>query len=432
MNALTIDADALSFLAGGGQMGERMRSLDWSRTALGAPDQWSPTPMDPQGTRAQLAGAAGIAPGDAASPLFVDWAESGQIPLVWPLAEVMRTESTVIIENIADRLPHAPAGPWPYPPHTALIVPIRSNKAHQLAGFLVAGISSRLKLDESYRSFVELVGTQIAAAVAHARAYEEERHRAEMLAEIDRAKTVFFSNISHKFRTPLTLMLGPLQDALTDDAASPAMRQQLEVAHRNSLRLLKLVNSLLDFSRIQAGRMQASYQPTDLAALTRDLASNFRSAVERAGLRYQVDCSLAAPAYVDREMWEKIVLNLLSNALKFTLEGEISVALKQEDRSAVLEVRDTGVGVACEELPRVFERFHRVEGAQGRTQEGSGIGLALVQELAALHGGTVSVRSTPGVGSTFRVCIPRYPAKGEAAHGRPWVRCNVRDPVASH
>jgi len=361
---------------------------------------------DREGARAQLAGAAGIAPGEQASPVVLHSAENDAISAVWPLDEVINTESTVTIENLSARVPNIPPGPWSDAPHTALIVPIRSNRAHQLAGMLVAGISPRLKLDESYRSFLELVGTQIATAVANARAYVEERQRSEALAELDRAKTIFFSNISHEFRTPLTLMLGPLQDALTDETTAPPLRQRLELAHRNSLRLLKLVNSLLDFSRIEAGRAQVSYEPTDLASLTRDLASNFRSAIERAGLRYRVNCSLGEPVYVDREMWEKIVLNLLSNALKFTFAGEISVSLKHDNLNAALEVRDTGVGVPPEEVPRLFERFHRVEGTQGRTQEGSGIGLALVQELVKLHGGTISVESTLGAGTAFRVSLP--------------------------
>jgi PAS domain S-box-containing protein len=362
--------------------------------------------MDPQATQAQLAGAAGVTPGEEASPLALHLTERDANDAVWPLDEVMRTESIVSIDNLSTRIAKVPPGPWSDAPHTALIVPIRSNKAHQLAGVLVAATSPRLRLDESYRSFLELIGIQIATAVASAREYVEERQRAETLAELDRAKTAFFSNISHEFRTPLTLMLGPLQDALADEATPAPMRQRLELAHRNSLRLLKLVNSLLDFSRIEAGRVQASFEPTDLAAFTRDLASNFRSAIERAGLRYQVDCSLAEPLYVDREMWEKIVLNLLSNALKFTLAGEITVSLREEDLGAVLEVRDTGVGVPPAEVPRLFERFHRVEGVQGRTQEGSGIGLALVQELVKLHGGTITVESELGAGTTFRVRVP--------------------------
>lgn len=249
------------------------------------------------------------------------------------------------VENLSRRFSNVPAGPWSDPPHTAVVVPIKSNIAHRLAGFLIAGATPRLKLDDHYRGFFDLAAAQIATAITNARAYEEERKRAEALAEIDRAKTTFFANISHEFRTPLTLMLGPLEDVLADASLPAVERERLDIAHRNSLRLLKLVNGLLDFSRVEAGRIQASYEPFDLSALTRDSASNFRPACEKAGLSLVIDCPpLPEPVYVDREMWEKIVLNLMSNAFKFTLEGEIVVRLRQKSGATELTVRDTGVG----------------------------------------------------------------------------------------
>lgn len=278
------------------------------------------------------------------------------------------------------------------------------------AGVLVAGVSPRLPFDEVYRGFFDLLGNGITAVMANARAYEQERKRAEVLAELDRAKTAFFSNVSHEFRTPLTLLLGPLEEVLEKETAGrldTADWNQLRLAHRNSLRLLKLVNALLDFSRIEAGRVQALYEPVDLAALTRDLASLFRSVVDKAGLRFVVDCpSLRQPVYVDRSMWEKVVLNLLSNAFKFTFDGEIGVTLQERAGAAVFSVSDSGTGIPAHEIPYIFERFHRVEGARGRTHEGSGIGLALVAQLVKLHGGAVHVESEMGAGSTFSATIP--------------------------
>jgi signal transduction histidine kinase len=272
---------------------------------------------------------------------------------------------------------------------------------------LVVGINPRRPFDEQYRGFLGLVAGQLGVALGNARAYEEERRRVEALAEIDRAKTAFFSNVSHEFRTPLTLMMGPLDDTLAEPGLPAPTRERLELAHRNSLRLLKLVNALLDFSRLEAGRIEAVYEPTDLASLTTALASNFRSAVERAGMTLTVDCRPGAePVYVDRSMWEKIVLNLLSNAFKFTFDGGIEVSLQQAGDVARLQVRDTGTGIPADELPLLFERFHRVKDARGRSYEGSGIGLALVQELARLHGGTVGVESTVDRGSVFTVTIP--------------------------
>jgi signal transduction histidine kinase len=213
--------------------------------------------------------------------------------------------------------------------------------------------------------------------------------------------------VSHELRTPLTLMLGPIEDAL--GSADRALQgEPLQMTHRNALRLTRLVNALLDFSRIEAGRLEASFAPTDLAALTVDLASAFRSAVDRAGLAFDVDCpALPEPLWVDPSLWEKIVLNLLSNALKFTFEGSIRVELGWHDDGAVLRVRDTGTGIPEDQLPRLFERFHRVRGARSRTHEGAGIGLALVHDLAALHGGTVRVESAVGSGTSFMVWIPR-------------------------
>jgi signal transduction histidine kinase len=202
-------------------------------------------------------------------------------------------------------------------------------------------------------------------------------------------------------------MLGPLEETLGDTSLSSDVLDRLDVAHRNSVRLLKLVNTLLDFSRIEAGRIEAVYEPVDLQAITNELASVFRSAIEKAGLKLMVaGSSLEAEVYIDREMWEKIVFNLLSNAFKFTFEGEIGVALRQAGENVELEVSDTGTGIPEAELQHLFERFHRVKGARGRSYEGSGIGLALVQELVKLHGGTVRVKSEVGTGSTFTVSIP--------------------------
>ncbi|SBT53315.1 SpoIIE family protein phosphatase [Micromonospora auratinigra] len=287
----------------------------------------------------------------------------------------------------------------------ALVLPLTAT--NEPAGVLLLGVARRLPFSDDYRDFVELVAAQVSRAVGKQRAYEQERARAAELAALDRAKTNFFANVSHEFRTPLTLVLGPLEDMLADPTLSPSHTERLGMMHRNALRLLKLVNTVLDFSRLESGRLAARYQPTDLADYTARLASTFRSATERAGLRLVVECPpLPAPVYVDRDMWEKIVLNLISNAVKFTFEGEIRVRIGAGERGAVLEVSDTGVGIAPEELPQVFERFHRVAGARSRTHEGTGIGLALVRELVEMHGGTVRAGSVVERGTTFTVTVP--------------------------
>ncbi len=313
-----------------------------------------------------------------------------------------------ILDGLGARFGPLPTGAWAEPPNRALLVPIAQSGQRTPFAVLVAGCNPYRLLDANYLSFFRLVADQIATSIANVRAYEEERRRNEALRELDEAKTLFFSNVSHEFRTPLTLMLGPLEEALKANGHLPVLvHENLQTAHRNALRLQKLVNSLLDFSRIEAGRLRASYAPTDLSALTADLASNFRSVIERAGMRLVVDCPpLPEPAFVDREMWEKIVLNLLSNAFKYTLDGEIAVRLAAENGQAVLRVQDTGVGIPPDELSRLFERFHRVAGSRGRSFEGTGIGLSLIKELVGLHSGTIEAESEPGLGSTFTVRIP--------------------------
>jgi signal transduction histidine kinase/DNA-binding response OmpR family regulator len=367
--------------------------------------------LDASGKCARLAGATGVGTSRAVASLLIELDGRAVESSAWPLSEVLEAEAAITVEQLRDRFSDVPAGPWPDRPDTALIVPIKSNVAHRLSGFFVAATSPRLRLDGHYRSFLELAATQISTAISNARTYEEERQGAEALGEINRAKTLFFSNVSHEFRTPLTLMMGPLEEALATpvDRVSLEARAQIKMAHASGLRLLKLVNALLDFSRIEAGHMQASYEPVDLAAWTAELASTFRSAMQKAGLPLVVDCRpLPEPVFVDRDMWENIVLNLVSNAFKFTLDGEIvvSVRLSSNGQSAELTVQDSGAGIPEHELPRLFERFHRVEGVRGRSFEGSGIGLALVQELVKLHGGSIRVESKVGRGSSFTVSIP--------------------------
>jgi PAS domain S-box-containing protein len=357
---------------------------------------------------ANLACSTGANPGHPIAPSIID-PENADAP--WPAASLLARGAAVTIGALDRRFEQIPSGAWDKPPGEAVVVPIARQGQDTPAGFLVAGINPYRRVGEAYLGFINLVSGQIASGLANAHAYEEERRRAEALAEIDRAKTTFFSNVSHEFRTPLTLMLGPLEDVLAKPGIDPlsAHRSLVQLAHRNGVRLLKLVNTLLDFSRIEAGRVQANFVPVDLPALTADLASNFRSTIEMAGLRLVIDCStLPERVYIDRDLWEKVVLNLVSNAFKFTFVGEIVVETRasSDGSGAEVTIRDTGTGIPADELPHLFERFRRVEGARGRSIEGSGIGLALVQELVRLHGGAIRVTSEVGAGSAFTVAIP--------------------------
>ena len=364
--------------------------------------------LDASHGKARLAACAGLRKGMPASPEEVELAQPQERG--WPLKEVASDCQSRHVEDLVKRFGDLSAHPYPESVEEALVFPIIPPGCVQPVVILVAGVSPRSPLTESYRAFYDLLAVGVTTAVANARSHEAERQRAEALAEIDRAKTAFFSNVSHEFRTPLTLMLGPLEEELAEqsDPLPEARRKRLETAYLNSRRLLNLVNTLLDFSRIEAGRVQASFEPTDLAMYTADLTSMFRSAVEKAGLTLTIDCpSLPEPVYVDREMWEKIVLNLLSNALKHTFEGGVAVQLSWCGNGVELSVADSGVGIPEASLPRLFERFHQIKGTKSRSYLGTGIGLALVHELISLHGGAIRAESVENEGSKFTVTMKR-------------------------
>jgi PAS domain S-box-containing protein len=366
--------------------------------------------LDQDGLHARLAASVGFSGDQAASPITVDVdlsteadARSGHL---WPLRDAAHERRVCIVQDLTLLRALLPRSPRSEHPRAAIVLPLASPDQPHAYGLLVCGVSPHRALDDGYQTFFELVALQVATTIRNARAFEAERRRAEQLEALDRAKTAFFSNVSHELRTPLTLIMGPTDDALRSPERA-LKGEALALVQRNELRLLKLVNSLLDFVRIEAGRAHASFQQTDLALLTREVASAFSLAIERAGLAFVVDCgALDQPAYVDRTLWEKVVLNLLSNALKFTFEGRIEVHLRANGAHAELEVSDTGTGIPEAELPHVFERFRRVPGSRSRTHEGSGIGLALLSEIVKMHGGTVEARSVVDEGTTFTVRIP--------------------------
>ncbi|HXH99410.1 MAG TPA: ATP-binding protein [Sphingobacteriaceae bacterium] len=359
------------------------------------------------GKEANLKGRVGVEMDTPIAPAKINLEEHSSKS--WPFTEVIQNRKAVHVEELGEIFGAFDCGPYTERPEQALVFPVTLHGTAQNNYLLVAGVSSRRSLDEKYRVFFDLLTASITNALTKVRAQEDERKKSEALAEIDKAKTVFFSNISHEFRTPLTLMLGSLEELLNKPNGEIAFsdKEAIETSHRNAMRLLRLVNNLLDFSRIEAGKVQAQYQLTDLAKYTTELASNFRSVVEAAGLLFQVKTdTLIQPVYIDKEMWEKIVLNLLSNAFKYTLNGSITISLTTENNQVLLKVKDTGVGIPEAELPKMFQRFHRVQNVVGRTYEGTGIGLSLVSELVKLHGGEIKVQSKEAEGSVFTVSIP--------------------------
>ncbi len=354
------------------------------------------------GDTARLAACTGV--GDARLALPEVRLDSPQGP--WPLAAVSQGQEPLLVAGLGAHA-EVPAGPWPEPVRDAIVLPLPASAPGVPAGFMVAGLNPHRPLDGDYRDYLGLVAQQVTSAIATARNLEMEQERVRALAELDRAKMVFFSNVSHELRTPLSLVLGPLGDLLDGGRLPAPVRDSLRVAQRNGHRLQRLVNTLLEFSRFEGGRVQAHFRPLDLAAHTAGLAAFFQSAAARAGLALDIRCEpLPKPVYVDRSLWEKIVFNLVSNAIKYTLAGRIMVRLRAVRGGVRLEVSDTGVGIPPQALPHVFDRFYRVEGVQGRSIEGTGIGLALVAELTRLHGGAVQAHSRLGEGSTFSVELP--------------------------
>ncbi|MEG4501109.1 response regulator [Microcoleus sp. F10-C6] len=289
------------------------------------------------------------------------------------------------------------------PARALLVVPLLSE------GKIIGSIS--LRQNRSIRRWnlsdidlAQIVATQAALAVQQSRLYQTTRQQAERLLEADRLKTEFFQNISHEFRTPLTLTIGPLESACGRKEDLPY--EQAVIALRNSRRLLRLVNQLLDLQRLDAGRMQPSFRPCDLVGFCYSTAESFRAYCEKKGLHLITQLQECPLLYLDIERFDKVIYNLLSNAVKFTPEGgNITLTVASAGAHCLLQVKDTGIGIRTEQIPYLFERFHQAEGSASRSYEGSGLGLALVKELVELHGGQISVESVYGEGTTFSVWL---------------------------
>ncbi|KOS57872.1 response regulator [Rhodococcus rhodochrous] len=333
-------------------------------------------------------------------------AEFGTVPgAASDLSEVIaRVAESGKAETVADLGPDG---------DTAVVLPLPVS-AGGPPGSLVLGISRFRELNEQYRVFLDMVAVRVSTALSDAQAYEAERRRAAELAELDAAKSRFFENVSHEFRTPLTLLLGPLQTLLDEHTAAlpPAQVAAVAAARRAALRLQRLVDMLLDVARGDAGRLAAHSEPTDIVAVTRDGAELFRDTADRAGLALEVDVDDVPSRYVaiDRAMWTHIVLNLLSNAIKFTQAGSVSVTLRGDGANLVLRVADTGTGIAEAERGKIFDRFYQIGDRSGRSREGSGIGLSLVAQFVAALGGSVSVDDVAPHGSVFTVTVPAVPS----------------------
>ncbi|KAK4705487.1 hypothetical protein P7C70_g716, partial [Phenoliferia sp. Uapishka_3] len=321
-------------------------------------------------------------------------------PMSYPFRDAFTRKRPIFIQDLAGRTAGYTARGWPDAPRNAVCIPIlvEDDTVSHPRAMLVVGLNPRRPWNEGRISAKQLCRLPTDP-------------RADELVQLDAAKSAFFSNVSHELRTPLTLILGPLDDVLTArENLQPADRDRLAVVQRHATRLLNMVNSLLDFSRIETGRTSLIFRPTRLSQLTVDLASLFRSAVERGGVKFIVDAEPdptdGRSIFLSPEIWEKVVFNLVGNAFKYTLAGSITCRVRFSSSEAVVQFSDTGCGIADENLGRIFERFHRIENTS-RSREGTGIGLALTLELVKTLGATIDVVSQLGQGSTFSVTIPR-------------------------
>ena len=327
-----------------------------------------------------------------------------------PVLEVIEHGGTALVSGLRERHPgvFTPGPLGPLAPDQAFVLPVVLLGTRKPTGVLVIGVNPYWRPDEAYTAFAAMAARQLGVMITDAVSYQNERKRQQALAELDRARTEFFENISHELRAPLTMLLTPLQDILDEPGVvlPAAARDTVESSIRAADRLQRVVDALLDISRAESGALIPDREDIDLTSVTAELVESYRPATEgRLNLRVDVPTE-PLRAYVDRTMWATIVNNLVNNALKFTPVGEVAVSLSGDDSQVVLTVADTGVGIAREEQAQIFERFHRA--SNGDQQPGSGIGLSLVAEMTAAQGGSVEVDSEPGVGSQFVVRLPRY------------------------
>jgi GAF domain-containing protein/class 3 adenylate cyclase len=321
------------------------------------------------------------------------------------LKQVMVTQQPVVLPDLAHYPDMNSCTEPSFSPsaRALLVVPLMSD------GKIIGSISLRQNAQPRQWQPAEIqlaqtVAAQAAIAVQQARLYQTTRQQAEQLLELDRQKTEFFQNISHEFRTPLTLMVGPLETAVAQQKDLPA--DQAAIALRNSRRLLRLVNQLLDLQRLDAGRMQPNFRPCDVVEFTQQIVDSFQPYCDKKGIKLTTEFSTCPLVYLDLEKFDKVLYNLLSNAMKFTAAGKhITVILRLAGDHCLLQVIDTGIGIRPDQIPHLFERFRQAEGSANRGYEGSGLGLSLVKELVDLHGGQITVESTYGEGTTFSIWL---------------------------
>ncbi|GAA5995793.1 uncharacterized protein JCM10292_004752 [Rhodotorula paludigena] len=339
--------------------------------------------------------------------------EENSTSTAWPFVEALQSRMPVFISDLGARTHGFTQRGWPDKIDRGVVIPVMTEGSLLPKALCIIGINPRRPFNAVMAQFFNLLTRTLSTGLLSIEVAEEQSRKSRELSELNDARQAFFANISHELRTPLTLILGPLDDVLSSKttALDEEDRERLTVVQRNAHRLLNMVNTLLDFSRLESGKMEAVYRPTLLGPRIADLASLFRSAIERGGIDFKVDIeedkwAEKRPFYLSDEMTEKIVFNLLGNAFKYTVAGTIVVKVRFNSKEGVFSIEDSGVGIREEDLETIFDRFHRVD-SSARSFEGTGIGLSLVLELVKALGGDITVDSKFGSGSVFTVRLPR-------------------------
>jgi signal transduction histidine kinase len=386
---------------GSSEMARRVQAHDWAATPLGPPATWSRALGSAVAIALRSPSPMAIAWGPELTCIYNDAArrvlgDSRPGALGQPARELLRGAWESVgpqLRAVLDRGESILADDEP--------LKLSRRGSSEVSYFTYA--LSPIPDDDGSVGGVLLVSQDVTARVLA----EAERRRASHIVAQDQDKANLFGNASHELRTRLGLIIGQLELLLEDRRLAERSRDSVAVAHRSALRMLRLVNSLLDFSRLEVGQDIGGFQRTDVARLTAEIAAMFQSAAHRAGVRLVVDCPpLPELVCADPDAWERIVSNLISNALKFTPRGEVRVSISLEGAQVRLTVEDTGIGIARDELAHVFSRFYRSPDQAARARAGAGIGLALVRELVHLHQGTIEAKSPRRRGTRMTVRIP--------------------------
>lgn len=367
------------------------RTSAWTRT-LGVGHQPPPTANCDQSRAPSPPPSASAGSASLGSSRFTVGYEKS----AWPITQALSTRQCILVDNCTEIIKGFPVRQWSELPDQAIVIPLTlsgDDASDVPSGVIIMGLNLYRPMDTEYEDWIQVLRGHLSSALGGVIAFEAEVKQRLAKEKLERAKTAWFRGAAHEFRTPLTLIAGPIDDLLST-AVTKSQRQALILAQRNTQRLKQLVSSILDFSRIEAGHLKAKLVPTDLSAFINNLGIMFRPAVERLHIGFHTEIEpREAPIAVDPVLLETVLSNLLSNALKYTDTGSITLRLTYDSTCANISVIDTGCGVPKGDLEIVTDWFHRSQNVVGRGTAGSGIGLPMAKEFLRLHSGEMLISS---------------------------------------